>query len=45
MLLPGEVTTTAWLPACDVISARQWSYLVSVLSGMHLPGKTTVWQR
>jgi len=22
MLLPGEVTATAWLPTCDVISAR-----------------------
>ena len=29
MLVPGEVTATAWLPACDVISARQWSYPVS----------------
>ena len=24
MLLPGEVTATAWLPTCDVVSARQW---------------------
>jgi len=29
MLLPGEVTATAWLPTCDVIFARQWSYPVS----------------
>jgi len=26
MLLPGEVMAIAWLPTCDVISARQWSY-------------------
>jgi len=25
MLLPGEVTATAWLPTFDVIYARQWS--------------------
>ena len=41
MLLAGEVTATAWLPTCDVISARQWSYPASALSGVHLPGKTT----
>jgi len=45
MLLPGEVTATAWLPTCDVVSARQCSYPVSALSGMHLPGKSTVWRR
>jgi len=45
MLLPGEVTATAWLPTCDVIFARQCSYPVSALSGVHLPGKTTVWRR
>jgi len=45
MLLPGEVTATAYLPTCDVISARQWSYTVSALSGVHLPDKTTVWRR
>ena len=45
MLLAGEVTATAWLPACDVISARQWSYPVSALSGVHLPDKSTVWRR
>jgi len=39
MLLPGEVTATAWLPTCDVVSARQCSYPVSALSGVHLPGK------
>jgi len=39
------VTATAWLPTCDVISAIQWSYSVSALSGVHLPGKTTVWRR
>ena len=33
MLLPGEVTATAWLPTCDVVSARQCSYPVSA------PGK------
>ena len=33
MLLHGEVTATAWLPTCDVISARQCSYT----------GKSTVW--
>ena len=43
--LPGEVTATAWLPTCDVVSARQCSYPVSALSGMHLPGKSTVWRR
>jgi len=36
MLLHGEVTATAWLPTCDVISARQWSYQVRPLSGVHL---------
>jgi len=41
MLLPGEVTATAWLPTCDVVSARQCSYPVSTLSGVHLPGKST----
>jgi len=30
-----------WLPTCDVMSARQWSYPVSALSGVHLPGKNT----
>jgi len=45
MLLPGEVTATAWLPTCDVVSARQCSYPVSALSGVHLPGKSTVWRR
>jgi len=46
ILLPGEVTATAWLPTCDVISARQWSYpVISALSGVHLLGKTTVWRR
>jgi len=44
MLLPGEVTATAWLPNCDVVSARQCSYPVSVLSGVHLPGKSTVYR-
>jgi len=34
MLLAGEVTVTAWLPTRDVISARQWSYSVSALSGV-----------
>jgi len=29
MLLSGEAT--AWLPTCDVISTRQWSYPVSAL--------------
>jgi len=29
MLLAGEVTATAWLPSCDVNSARQCSYQVS----------------
>jgi len=33
MLLPGEVTVTAWLPTCDAISDGQWSYPVSALSG------------
>jgi len=48
--LAGEVSATAWLPTCDVISAGQWSYPVSALSGVHLPagvhlpGKTTVWR-
>jgi len=45
MLLAGEVTFTAWLPSCDVISARQCSHPVSALSGVHLPGKSTVWRR
>jgi len=45
MLVPGKVTATAWLPTCDVITARQWSYPVSALSGVHLPAKTTVWRR
>jgi len=36
MLLAGEVTATVWLPTRDVISARQWSYSVSTLSGVHL---------
>jgi len=40
MLLPGEVTATAWLPTCDVISTRQWSYLVSARQTVHLTGKT-----
>jgi len=31
--LSGEVTGTAWLPSCDVISARQCSYPVRALSG------------
>jgi len=30
MLLPGEVTATAWLPSCD---ARQCTYRVRALSG------------
>jgi len=29
MLSAGELTATVWLPSCDVISARQWSYPVS----------------
>jgi len=29
MLLAGEVTATAWLPTCDVISTKQCSYPVS----------------
>jgi len=33
MLLPGEVTATACLPTCDVVSARQCSYRVRALSG------------
>ena len=48
MLLPGEVTATAWLLAaytCDVVYARQCSYPVSALSGVHLPGKSTVGRR
>ena len=45
MLLAGEVTATAWLPTCDVVSARQCSYPVSALSGVHLPGKSTVCRR
>jgi len=45
MLLLGEVTATAWLPTCDFIFARQWSYPVSALSGLHLPGKPTAWRR
>jgi len=44
MLLAGEVTATAWLPTCDVISARQCSYPVSARQTVHLPGKTTVWR-
>jgi len=36
---------TACLPTCDVVSARQCSYPVSALSGVHLPGKSTVWRR
>ena len=35
MLLPGEVTATAWLPTCDVISARRWSYPVSAGRTVH----------
>ena len=46
MLLSSEVKATAWLPTCDVISARQWSYPVSArLQTVHLPDKTTVWRR
>ena len=45
MLLAGEVTATVWLPTCNVISARQWSYPVSARQIVHLPGKTTVWRR
>jgi len=45
MLLAGEVTATAWLPTCDVISARQWSYPVSAHQTVHLLGKTTVRRR
>jgi len=45
MLLAGEVTATAWLPTCDVISARQWFYPVSARQTVHLPGKITVWRR
>ena len=45
MLLPGEVTATAWLPTWHVVSVRQCSYPVSALSGVHLPGKSTVWRR
>jgi len=37
MLLPGEVTATAWLPTYDGISARQCSYLVSARQTVHLP--------
>ena len=33
ILLPGEVTATAWLPTCDVVSDRQCTYPVSALSG------------
>ena len=44
MLLAGEVTATAWLPTCDVISVRQWSY-----PGVHCLActyrVTTVWRR
>ena len=37
ILLPGEVTATAWLPTCDVVSARQCSYPVSApVSYTHL---------
>jgi len=32
MLLPADVTATAWLSTCDIISARQCSYPVSALS-------------
>jgi len=39
MLLPGEVTATAWLPTCDVVSARQCSYPINALSQ---PGSQTV---
>jgi len=42
MLLAGEVTVTAWLPTCDVISDRQWSYQLSARQTVHLPGKNTV---
>jgi len=45
MLLDGKVTATAWLPTSDVISTKQWSYPVSALSAVHLPGKITVWRR
>jgi len=45
MLLPGEVTATAWMSTCDFVSARQCSYQVSALSGVNLPGKSTVWRR
>jgi len=45
MLLAAEVTATAWLPTCDVISARQWSYPVSARQTVYLAGKTTVWRR
>jgi len=39
--LPGEVTATAWLPTCHVISARQCSYPIRPLFGVHLPSKNT----
>jgi len=42
MLLAGEVTATAWLPTCDVISVRQCSYPVYARQTVHLPRKTTV---
>jgi len=44
MLLPGEVTATALLATYLWRHLRQtvhWSYPVSALSGVHLPGKTT----
>jgi len=41
MLLDGEITATAWLPTCDLISTKQWSYAVSAQSDVHLLGKTT----
>jgi len=36
ILLPGEVTAIAWLPTCDVVSARQCTNKVSALSGVHM---------
>jgi len=36
MVLASEVMATAWLPTCDVISARQWSYPVSAQYAVHL---------
>jgi len=41
---PPQKDLAFWLPTCDVISARQSSYPVSALSGVHLPGKSTVWR-